>query len=147
MRGSDEISGCSVEEEARLVMLKRKWDVSHETHEPMENGRSWVLIFWISLIVVMTSIFNGWSAHEIVGPLNKAEVRKALLDYDVEKSSFRTWDSIEKMVLGSSDEIKEALYQSGMTKKKIEDEHRIETLKRRQEAQRIERNVRRRIGM
>ena len=72
----------------------------------------------------MTSIFDGWSAHDIVGCLNKREVRAALLDYDIDRSCFRTWDSIEEMILKSSDEVKEVLYQSAVTKGNVEDEHR-----------------------
>jgi hypothetical protein len=36
----------------------------------------------------MSSLFDGWSAYDIVGPLNKKEVRAALLDYEIEKSCF-----------------------------------------------------------
>lgn len=44
---------------------------------------------------VMSSSFNNWSAHDIVGPINKREVCAALLDYEINKFCFRTWDTIE----------------------------------------------------
>ena len=94
----------------------------------------------------MLSYFDGWSAHDIIGPLNKKEVRTALLDYEIEKSSFRSWDSVERMILRSSDEVKEVLFQCGQAKKRVEDEHRICGLKRRREARMMSRNVRRRLG-
>lgn len=94
----------------------------------------------------MLSIFNGWSAHDIVGPMNKQEVRASLLEYGIEKSCFRTWDAIERMVLESSDEIKAVLYQSGEAKKRVEEQQRIIAVKRRREAQIMSRNVRRRLG-
>ena len=96
----------------------------------------------------MASMFtsNGWTAHDIVGPLNKKEVRAALLDYEIERSSFRTWDSIEEMVLTSSDEVKNVLYESGLAKKKVEEEAEKVARKRRAEARAMSRNVRRRIG-
>ena len=72
----------------------------------------------------MTSFFSGWSAHEIIGPLNKSEVRAALLEYTIEKSHFRTWNSIESFVLSSCDEIKNVLYEAGMAKAKVEEDHR-----------------------
>ena len=83
----------------------------------------------------MTSVFNGWMAHQIVGPLNKAEVRNALLDYNIERLRFRTWDTIEVLILESSDEVKNVVYQCGQAKQIVEDEHRITGLKRRQEMQ------------
>lgn len=94
----------------------------------------------------MSSAFYGWSAHDIVGPLTKGEIRSALLEFEIEKSSFRTWDSIEDMILRSSDEVKVVLYESGMAKKKIDEQHRIAVIKRKREEETITRNVRRRLG-
>jgi hypothetical protein len=51
------------------------------------------------------------------------------------------WDTIERMVLESSDEIKMVLFRSGETKKRLEKEHRLATLKQCQEMQMICRNV------
>ena len=65
--------------------------------------------------------FEGWTAYDIIGFLNKAEVRLALLDFDLEKSCFRSWNSIENMILNTSDDVKDALYQSALAKKKIEE--------------------------
>jgi hypothetical protein len=96
-------------------------------------------------ISFMASIFNNWSAHDIVGPLNKREVRAALLDYAIERSCFRTWDSIEKMILSSSDEVKSVLHQSGVAKARVEEEHQIVIHKRHREAEISSRNVRRRL--
>ena len=93
----------------------------------------------------MSSIFNNWSAHDIVGPLNKSEVRAALLDYPIERSCFRTWDSIESMILSSSDEVKSILYQSGVAKARVEEEHRVLVHKRHREAETMSRNVRRHL--
>ena len=95
----------------------------------------------------MTSFFNGWTAHDIIGPLNKREVRAALLDYSIEKSCFRTWDSIEDMILHCSDDVKNVVYQSGVVKARVEEEHRKEVHKRRREAEIMSRNVRRRLGL
>lgn len=78
---------------------------------------------------VMTSFFHGWSAYNIVGPLNKAEIRAALLDYQIERSCFRTWDSIEDMILSSSDEIKRIVYESAVTKKNVEEQQRLTSRK------------------
>jgi hypothetical protein len=89
------------------------------------------------------SLFTGWSAHDIVGSLNKSEVRRALLDYDLEKGCFRTWDSIERMLLFASDEIKGAIHRSAIVKGKIEEEHRNAVLKRDREYKKMVRNVRR----
>ena len=94
----------------------------------------------------MSSFFAGWSAYDIVGPLNKREVRGALLDFDIEKKWFRSWDSIEDMILNASDDVKNALYQSAMVKKKVEERHRMDVLKRRLDYQTMVRNVRRRLG-
>lgn len=92
------------------------------------------------------SVFKDWSAYDIVGPLNKSEVRAALLDCDIQKSSFRTWDSIEAMILASPDNVKKIVYDCSLVKRKIEEEHRIVGLKRRREQQKMRRNVRRRLG-
>lgn len=94
----------------------------------------------------MTSSFEGWSAYDIVGPLNKREVGAALLDYQIERVCFRTWDSIEDMLLSSSDEIKNAVYQSAVVKRKVEEEHRLAVRKRHREVENMNRNVRRRLG-
>lgn len=94
----------------------------------------------------MSSSFNGWSAYDIVGSLTKKEVRALLLDYDIERSCFRTWDAIEEMILASSDEVKNVVYQSALAKKKVEDLHRNEILKRKREEKKMARNVRRRLG-
>lgn len=98
------------------------------------------------LHTTMTLTFDGWSAHEIVGSLNKKEVRAALLDYGIERSCFRTWDTIEEMILSSTDEVKEVLYRSGVAKGNVEEEHRNVMRKRRREALEMSRNVRRRLG-
>jgi hypothetical protein len=58
----------------------------------------------------MSSSFARWSAHNIVGPLKKSEVRTSLLEYGIEKAEFQMWDTIECMVLESSDEIKMVLF-------------------------------------
>ena len=102
------------------------------------------LIFQSS--TVMTSTFKGCSAYDIVGSLNKREVRALLLDYDIERSSFRTWDSIEEMILASSDEVKNVVYQSALAKRKVEEQHRMEILKRKREEESLARNIRRRLG-
>ena len=94
----------------------------------------------------MTSSFNGWSAYDIVGSLTKKEVRALLLDYDIERSCFRTWDAIEEMILASSDEVKNVVYQSALAKRKVEELHRNEILKRKREEKKLARNVRRRLG-
>jgi hypothetical protein len=60
-----------------------------------------LLIFFI-----MISFFDNWSAHDIIGPLNKREVCAALLDFEIERKYFRTWDTIEEMVVNSTDEVK-----------------------------------------
>lgn len=94
----------------------------------------------------MTSAFDGWSAHEIIGPLNKKEVRAALLDYEIPRSCFRTWDTIEEMILNSTVEVKEVLHRSGIAKGNVEEEHRNVMRKRRREALEMSRSVRRRLG-
>ena len=99
-----------------------------------------------SLIIIMSSRFEGWTAFDIVGPLNKSEVRAALLNFQIPKSSFRTWDTIEEMILSTSDEVKTVVYESALVKKKVEEEHRIAGIKRRVEERKILRNVCRRLG-
>ena len=94
----------------------------------------------------MSSPFQGWSAHEIVGPLNRSEVRAALLDHGIQRNCFRTWNTIERMVLESSDEIKTILYQCGLTKAKLEEQHRLMVAKRHREDLMMTRNIRRRLG-
>lgn len=91
-------------------------------------------------------MFEGWSAHNIIGTLNKAEVEAALLDFKKPASSFRTWDSIEAMIMSSSDDVKTILYQSAIAKKDVEKQHEANVLKRRREARAMVRNVRRRLG-
>ena len=91
-------------------------------------------------------MFNGWSAYDIVGTLKKSEVRAALLDFSIERSCFRTWDSIEDMLMNSSDDVKSAVYRSQKAKANVEEEHRISTMKRHREAQEMSRKVRRRLG-
>lgn len=90
---------------------------------------------------VMTSIFNGWSAYNIMGSLNKKEVCAILLDYDIKRSCFRTWDTIEDMILASSDEVKSVVYESALVKRKVEEEHRVEVLKCKHEEKQMVRNV------
>ena len=94
----------------------------------------------------MSSPFNGWTAHEIIGPLNRSEVRAALLDYGIQRNCFRTWNAIERLVLESSDEVKNILYQCGMTKARVEEQHRLAVAKRHREDLTMTRNVRRRLG-
>lgn len=95
---------------------------------------------------IMCSSFEGWRACDIVGSLNKSEVRSVLLDFDLEKSCFRSWDSIENMISNSSDEVKDVLYRSALAKKKVEEQHRAATLKRKREYKELLRNTRRRMG-
>jgi hypothetical protein len=95
----------------------------------------------------MAANFDGWSAHDIVGPLNRKEIRTALLDYEIEKKNFKTWDAIERMILNSSEEVKFVLFRCGEAKKNVEEQHRLTTLKRRRENRMTIRNVRRRLGM
>ena len=94
----------------------------------------------------MSYDFTGWSAYDIVGPLNKREVHSALLDFEIEKSCFRTWDSIEAMLMRSCDVVKGVVYESSMAKRKVEEQHRLAVLKRKREEQSMVRNVRRRLG-
>ena len=96
---------------------------------------------------IMSSFFDGWTAYDIVGCLSKREVQSVLLDYSIEKRWFRSWDTIEEMILRSPDDVKNVVYQSAIAKKKIEDEHRRELERRRIESQRLARNVRRHIGL
>jgi hypothetical protein len=98
-------------------------------------------------VIIMDSKFKDWTAYDIVGPLNKREVRAAVLDFEIKKGCFRTWDTIERMLGKCSDEVKTVIYESAMSKKAVEESHRIDVLKRRREAVTFERNVRRRIGM
>ena len=91
-------------------------------------------------------MFEGWSAYDIVGPLNKREVRAALLDFRIERVAFRTWDSIETMLLSSSDEVKDAVYRCSLVKRKVEEEHRQAGIKHKREEDVRSRNVRRRLG-
>ena len=94
----------------------------------------------------MPSLFDGRSAVDIVGSLNKKEVRALLLEHGIEKSCFRSWDAIEDMILGASDEVKNIVFQGAKAKGDIEEQHRHEVRKRHVEAQALMRNVRRRIG-
>ena len=71
----------------------------------------------------MESSFENWSAHDIVGPSNRAEIQSALLDFEIEKKCFRTWNSIEEMILSSSDAVKRVVYESSLVKRKIEEQH------------------------
>ena len=64
--------------------------------------------------------FDGWTAYDIIGPLNKREVRAVLLDFEIQKSNFRDWDSVERMILGSSDEVKNVLFRCGEAKRNVE---------------------------
>lgn len=91
-------------------------------------------------------MFEGWSAHDIIGPLNKTEVRATLLGCEIPPTCFRTWDSIENMIMTSSEAVKMILHQSAIVKQKVEEQHRIEVLKRQREARATVRNVRRRLG-
>jgi hypothetical protein len=94
----------------------------------------------------MSSFFKNWTAHDIVGPLNKAEIKAVLLDHGFERIRFRTWDSIEELILTSSDEVKKIVYESAVAKKKIEDQHQMEVRKRRLEDQKFERKVRQKLS-
>lgn len=94
----------------------------------------------------MSSFFDGWTAHDIIGTLNKREVETALLDQKVPPSSFRSWNSVERMILSSSDQVKTILYESAIAKKDVEDQHQAMVSKRRREARAMVRNVRRRLG-
>jgi hypothetical protein len=94
----------------------------------------------------MTSSFENWSAYDIVGPLNRAEVRAVLLDYGFERKHFRSWNSIETLILSSSDEVKNVVFECAEAKRKVEEDHRRVVLKRRLDDQTFRRNVRQRIG-
>ena len=94
----------------------------------------------------MASFYEGWSSHDIIGTLNRAEVKAALLDQKLLTLDFRTWNSIDKMIQSSSDMVKTILHESAMAKKDVEDQHRASVLKRRREARAMVRNVRRRLG-
>jgi hypothetical protein len=95
----------------------------------------------------MSFSFKDWSAYDIVGPLNKAEVRSVLLDHGFERKCFRSWNSIEELILSTSDEMKNIVYQSAVAKKRVEEQHQKVVLKRRLEDQKFRRNVRQRMGM
>ena len=47
------------------------------------------------------------------------------------------------MILASSDEVKDVVYQSALAKRKVEEQHRMENLKRKREEELTARNVRR----
>jgi hypothetical protein len=94
----------------------------------------------------MCSSFEGWRACDIVGSLNKSEVRSALLDFDIEKSCFRSWNLIEDIILKSSDDVKNVIYRSALAKGKVEEQRQVVTLKRKRENKMLVRNTRRRIG-
>ena len=94
----------------------------------------------------MASIYQGWTAYDIVGSLKKSEVRAALLDYSIERSCFRTWDSIKDMILNSSDEVKSVVRRCADAKADIEEEHQIATRKRHREEKKLSRNVRQRLS-
>jgi hypothetical protein len=99
-----------------------------------------------ALSFAMISSFDGWSAYDIVGPLSKAEIRAILLDYGIERKWFRSWNSIEEMLLGSSDEVKRVVYRSAVTKRNVEDAAHYEMKKRKREARKEDRSVHRCIG-
>ena len=94
----------------------------------------------------MESSFENWSAYNIVGPLNRAEIRSALLDFEIEKKCFQTWSSIKEMILLSSDAVKRVVYDCSLVKRKIEEQHRQEIVKHKREDQALARNVRCRLG-
>ena len=98
------------------------------------------------IIFVMPTFFDDRSAVDIVGSLNKKEVRALLLDYGIKKACFRSWDAIEEMILGASDEVKNVVFQGAKAKGDIEIQHQHEVRKRHVEAQASMKNVRRRIG-
>ena len=118
--------------------------------------RGWISILYGSVCVsrslnqrftfVMSSFFEGWSAHDIIGPLNRKEVRAVLVGLEVGRVSFRTWNDIGKTILNSDDDVKVALFETGIAKWNVEEEHRLIGLKRRREAKAMSRNVRRHIG-
>ena len=63
----------------------------------------------------------------IVGLLNKV---KALLDSLIERACFQKWDSIETMLLLSSNVVKDAVYKALVTKRKVEEQKQIVGVKR-----------------
>ena len=50
------------------------------------------------------------------------------------------------MILSSSDTVKRVVYESSLVKRKVEEQHRQEVVKRKQEYQTLARNVRCRLG-
>ena len=78
--------------------------------------------------------FRGMDGHDIIGTLNRNEVRAALLEQEILPSSFRSWDSIGRMIMSSTDIIKTILHESTIAKKDVEDQHQATVLKRRHEA-------------
>ena len=72
------------------------------------------------IIFVMPTFFDDRSAVDIVGSLNKKEVRALLLDYGIEKACFQSWDAIEEMIFGASDEVKNVVFQGAKAKGDIE---------------------------
>jgi hypothetical protein len=85
--------------------------------------------------------FADWSAHKIIGPLNQREVHAVLLEYNIKRSSFHTWDIIKRMILHSGDDVKMVLYESGKGKAVIEEQHQAADVKRHQEAKAMAWNV------
>ena len=71
----------------------------------------------------MLSFFAGWSAHDIIGLLNRKEVRAILVGFEVGRVSFQMWDDIGKMILNRDDDVKAALFESGIAKWNVEEEH------------------------
>ena len=94
----------------------------------------------------MSLSLSSLSVTDIVGPLNKMEVQAALLDYEIEKKCFQSWDSIEEMIWGASEDVKRAIYESAVAKKNVESQGWIVELKRRREHLAMTRNVCRRLG-
>lgn len=94
----------------------------------------------------MSSFFEGWTAHDIIGTLNRREVIAALLEQEIPPSSFRSWDSIGQMIMSSSDDVKMILHESAIAKKDVEDQHQATLLKCRREARAMVRNVQRHLG-
>lgn len=94
----------------------------------------------------MTSPFAGWTAHQIVGPLNKKEVDAALVEFKIERSSFRTWNTIEQMIMSRGDNVKGTLYKCGVAKANVEKQQELIGIKRRQEAKAMARNVHRHLS-
>lgn len=69
--------------------------------------------------------FAGWSAHKIVGSINQKEVQAAILGHEIEGTNFWIWDSIEQMILRSSDDMKVVLHECGVAKANIEKQHQL----------------------